>query len=105
MYYQPKPAEQPPVGDLGDLKYTVRDRWFGGERRAGRELTPADLDYLRGIADAGGDTGKAALELAEAIHAHGTVAVWIGDADDAPYGVSDAQRREWAGELGEVARQ
>jgi hypothetical protein len=86
MYYQPKPAEQPPVQYIGDLKYTVRERWFGGERKASREATAADLPYLDGIGDTGGDTGAAARELAAAIREHGTVAVWIGDMEDAPYG-------------------
>jgi hypothetical protein len=85
MYFQPKPAEKPAVEYIGDLKYTVRDRWFGGERRIGRECTAVDLPYLDGIGDTGGDVGAAARELAAAIRKHGTVSVWIGDESDAPY--------------------
>jgi hypothetical protein len=85
LYCQPKPAEKPPVESLGGLKYVVRDRWFDGERRCGRDCDKSDLPYLLGIADGGGQGAEDAGRLAELIREHGTVAVWIGDPDDAPY--------------------
>ena len=88
MYFQPKPAEPPPVEYVGSLKYVVRDKWFDGERRAGRECSKSDLPYLLGIADGGGPAAADAAKLAEAIREHGIVAVWIGNPEDAPYGLS-----------------
>lgn len=94
MYFQPRPANPPPIEYATDLKYTVRDRWFGGERRAGRELTADELPYLQGIIDCGGDAGVIAGEIAAAIREHGTVAVWIGEAEDSPYGAPADQAEE-----------
>lgn len=67
------------------LKYVVAGRWFGhdGSLRGETVLDKHSIAYLNGIRDCNTTTaiGDAATDLIEAIEAHGSVRVWIGDSD------------------------
>lgn len=78
---KPEAGKQLPTG----LKYALAERHMGSSSLRGSDayFDKSHIGYLTGLVDAGGqEVQEGALELIKAIQEHGTVRVWIGEADD-----------------------
>jgi hypothetical protein len=84
IYWEPvKPVQGTSLPN--GLKFVLRERYFGGNFVRGTDayFTSKDIGYLHGLEDAGHEeAAEGARELIRAINQHGTVRVWIGNADD-----------------------
>lgn len=80
LYWRPAPKDPPPGAQLpDDLMFALRKRaerdW--GLLSGGIPLDKADIPYLEGLADGGGEElAEGANELIAAIREHGAVEVW-----------------------------
>lgn len=83
LHWRPVPPPVPDSQLSSDLKFKLRERLWDGdpEYNKGHEIRNSDngiMGYLNGLADCGVEDAQILIDL---IVKHGTVEVWIGDAD------------------------